>query len=109
MSIRVFAAVLVATILSGSMPARAEILPTPPGWQIERAVLVNRHGVRSPTAPNEQLDRHSATPWPSWPVEPGFLSPRGEELMRLTRDMVTSPSRRLIRRLSVHSRAESRA
>jgi len=83
MSIRVFAVVLVATILAASMPASAEILPTPPGWQIERAVLVNRHGVRSPTAPNEKLDKHSATPWPSWPVEPGFLSPRGEELMRL--------------------------
>lgn len=80
---RVFAVVLVATILAAAMPASAEILPTPPGWQIERAVLVNRHGVRSPTVPNEQLDRHSATPWPSWPVEPGFLSPRGEELMRL--------------------------
>jgi 4-phytase/acid phosphatase len=44
---------------------------------------VNRHGVRSPTASNEQLDKHSATPWPTWPVESGFLSPRGEELMRL--------------------------
>lgn len=83
MRIRVFAVVLVALLLAALMPAGAEILPTPPGWQIERAVLVNRHGVRSPTAPNEQLDKHSATPWPSWPVEPGFLSPRGEELMRL--------------------------
>jgi 4-phytase/acid phosphatase len=44
---------------------------------------VNRHGVRSPTEPNERLDRYSATPWPAWPVEPGYLSPRGEELMRL--------------------------
>lgn len=83
MSIRVFAAVVVATILAVSMPAKAEILPTPPGWQIERAVLLNRHGVRSPTVSNAQLDKHSVTPWPSWPVEPGFLSPRGEELMRL--------------------------
>ena len=83
MSIRVFTVVLVASLLAALMPASAEILPTPPGWQIERALLVNRHGVRSPTAPNEQLDKHSATPWPTWPVEPGFLSPRGEELMRL--------------------------
>jgi 4-phytase/acid phosphatase len=83
MSIRVFTVVLVASLLAASMPARAEILPTPPGWQIERAVLVNRHGVRSPIAPNDQLDKYSATPWPAWPVEPGFLSPRGEELMRL--------------------------
>ncbi len=83
MSIRVFTVVLVASLLAALMPASAEILPTPPGWQIERAILVNRHGVRSPTSSNEQLDKHSATPWPTWPVEPGFLSPRGEELMRL--------------------------
>ena len=83
MSIRVFTVVLVASLLAALMPASAEILPTPPGWQIERAVLVNRHGVRSPTAANEQLDKYSATAWPTWPVEPGYLSPRGEELMRL--------------------------
>lgn len=83
MSIRVFTVVLVASLLAALMPASAEILPTPPGWQIERAVLVNRHGVRSPTESNAHLDKYSATPWPSWPVEPGFLSPRGEELMRL--------------------------
>lgn len=83
MSIRVFTVVLVASLLAALMPASAEILPTPPGWQIDRAVLVNRHGVRSPTEPNERLDRYSATPWPAWPVEPGYLSPRGEELMRL--------------------------
>lgn len=83
MSIRAFTVVFVASILAALMPASAEILPTPPGWQIERALLVNRHGVRSPTASNEALDRYSATPWPNWPVEPGFLSPRGEELLRL--------------------------
>jgi 4-phytase/acid phosphatase len=83
MSIRVFTVVLVASLLAALMPASAEILPTPPGWQLERAVLLNRHGVRSPTVPNEELDKYSATPWPTWPVEPGFLSPRGEELMRL--------------------------
>ena len=79
----VFVSSLVASILAALAPASAEILPTPPGWQLERAVVLNRHGVRSPTATNEQLDRHSATAWPTWPVEPGFLSPRGEELMRL--------------------------
>jgi 4-phytase/acid phosphatase len=79
----VVAIVLFAWLLAALRPASAEILLTPPGWQVERAVLVSRHGVRSPTEPNERLDRYSATPWPSWPVEPGFLSPRGEELMRL--------------------------
>jgi 4-phytase/acid phosphatase len=39
--------------------------------------------VRSPTESNAELDKHSATSWPSWPVAPGLLTPRGEELMRL--------------------------
>lgn len=82
MSIRAISAVLVASLLAASMPVSAEILPTPSGWQIERAVLVHRDGVHAPTAPNDQLDRYSATPWPAWPVETGFLSPRGEELLR---------------------------
>jgi len=79
----VFAASLVASVVAMMTPVHAQILPTPPGWQIERAVVLNRHGVRAPIATNEQLDRYSATAWPTWPVEPGFLSPRGEELMRL--------------------------
>ncbi len=33
--------------------------------------------------PNSELDQHVATPWPTWPVPPGFLTPRGAELMRL--------------------------
>lgn len=83
MSFRVFAAVLVASLLTAVGSATAEILPTPPGWQIERAIVLSRHGVRSPTVTNEQLDRYSATAWPAWQGEPGSLSPRGEELMRL--------------------------
>jgi 4-phytase/acid phosphatase len=73
----------VASLLAGVVPASAQIMPTPPGWQIERAVLLSRHGVRSPTQPNAELDKIAATPWPTWPVGPGFLTPHGEELMRL--------------------------
>jgi len=39
--------------------------------------------VRSPIESNEQLDKHVATPWPVWPVPPGYLTPHGAELMRL--------------------------
>ncbi|MBV8167059.1 MAG: histidine-type phosphatase [Alphaproteobacteria bacterium] len=73
--------VIVAALLAG--PAAAEILPIPPGWQIERAILLSRHGVRSMLKSAEEMDRKVATPWPSWPVPPGFLTPRGAELMRL--------------------------
>jgi 4-phytase/acid phosphatase len=81
MPIRVLVAVIFGLLLGE--PAAAQILPIPPGWQMERAVLLSRHGVRSPIKSNEEMDRHVATPWPAWPVPPGFLTPHGAELMRL--------------------------
>jgi 4-phytase/acid phosphatase len=81
MRIRVLVAVICGLLLGE--PAAAQILPIPPGWQMERAILLSRHGVRSPLKSNEELDKHVATPWPVWPVPPGFLTPRGAELMRL--------------------------
>jgi 4-phytase / acid phosphatase len=81
MRIRVLVAVIFGLLLGE--PAAAQILPIPPGWQMERAILLSRHGVRSPLKSNEEMDRHAATPWPAWPVAPGFLTPRGAELMRL--------------------------
>jgi 4-phytase/acid phosphatase len=81
MRIRVLAAVLLSVLLGE--PAAAQILPVPPGWQMERAILLMRHGVRSPLKHDEQVDRRVATPWPTWPVPPGFLTPHGAELVRL--------------------------
>ena len=81
MRIRVLVVAILGLLLGE--PAAAQILPIPPGWQMERAILLSRHGVRSPTKANEEMDRNVATPWPVWPVAPGFLTPRGAELMRL--------------------------
>jgi 4-phytase/acid phosphatase len=78
-----FLGVVLLALLAGLSPAGAQILPVPPGWQLERAVLVSRHGVSAPTPADEELDRRVATPWPSWPVPPGSLTPHGGELMRL--------------------------
>ncbi|MGD9886044.1 MAG: histidine-type phosphatase [Reyranella sp.] len=83
LGIIVIAAVLAAFSPAAVSPVRAQILPIPPGWQMERAVLVSRHGVRAPFLTNVELDSRSASPWPTWPVPPGFLTPRGEELLRL--------------------------
>ncbi len=69
--------------MAGFASAQAQILPIPPGWQLERAVLLSRHGVRAPLESNEELDRFAATPWPTWPVPTGFVTLRGAELMRL--------------------------
>jgi len=77
-----FFGVIAFTLLAGLSPARAQI-PIPPGWQAERAVVLLRDGVHAPLQTNEQLDKHVATPWPVWPVQPGALTPHGTELLRL--------------------------
>lgn len=83
MSLRVLVLVVTSALLAGLSSAQAQLPPVPPGWQIERAVLLSRHGVRSPLQTNEELDRYAATPWPVWPVAPGYLTQHGAELMRL--------------------------
>ena len=53
------------------------------GASLQFAVMLSRHGVRSPlTAPGE-LDRFSAAAWPTWSVAPGILTPHGYGLMKL--------------------------
>ena len=75
-----FFGVLAVVLLAGLSPAAAEI-PIPPGWQAERAVVLVRDGVYAPL--QTELDSNVATPWPVWPVQLGFLTPHGAELMRL--------------------------
>ena len=52
-------------------------------FELVSAVVVSRHGVRSPTATDPPLAAIAADPWPSWPVPPGYLTPRGAELAEL--------------------------
>ena len=72
---------VVSTLLAGLAPAAAQLPPIPRGWQLERVVLLVRHGVYAPDEQFAGLDTHVATPWPRWPVAPGALTPRGAELM----------------------------
>ncbi len=83
MKFRLATAVLVSTLMAGLAPAGAQIPSVPPGWQMERVVMLARHGVRAPDQSPEELARFAASPWPSWPVAPGDLTPRGAELGRL--------------------------
>src|SRR6266481_8921923 len=46
-------------------------------YELLSAVIVSRHGVRSPTAVTPPLASIAADPWPRWPVPPGYLTPRG--------------------------------
>ncbi len=51
--------------------------------ELRLAVIVSRHGVRSPTWTPERLNQYSAAPWPDWGVAPGLLTPHGRELMKI--------------------------
>lgn len=46
------------------------------------ALVLMRHGVRSPTWPRARLDAFSIQPWPRWPAPPGYLTPHGARLIR---------------------------
>ena len=45
------------------------------------AVILTRHGVRSPLTNSEQLNAFSSEPWPEWGVPSGNLTPQGRKLM----------------------------
>jgi 4-phytase/acid phosphatase len=50
--------------------------------RLKMVVILSRHGVRSPTWPQDRLDAYSASPWPKWSVPPGYLTSRGFELIK---------------------------
>ncbi len=52
------------------------------GEHLKFALVLTRHGVRSPTWTNARLDEYSRDPWPVWPVAPGLLTPHGKKLMQ---------------------------
>lgn len=50
--------------------------------QLQKIVVLSRHGVRAPTQDARLLTLWSGKPWPAWPVERGDLTPRGAELVK---------------------------
>ncbi len=70
---------LVAIVL-GALAAACPLAGAP---RLAYAVIVTRHGVRSPTWDAARLNEYSAEPWPAWSVPPGYLTPHGRTLMEL--------------------------
>lgn len=74
------AGLIAQSAASGSATPSA---PTHSAAQLKFAVIVSRHGVRSPTGKTDQLNRYSAKPWPEWSAPPGYLTEHGAKLMTL--------------------------
>ncbi|MBV8372229.1 MAG: histidine-type phosphatase, partial [Candidatus Eremiobacteraeota bacterium] len=82
LSITILRAALVLVLMftcsvAGSPAASAQGAPA-----VRMVVVMMRHGVRSPTHPDE-LNQYSAQPWPKWSVKGGYLTAHGALLMRL--------------------------
>lgn len=52
--------------------------------ELQKVVVISRHGVRSPTQSAEKLQSWSDKPWPSWGIPAGNLSSRGYQLILQT-------------------------
>lgn len=63
-------------------PADAGLTTQEGDAKLLKAVVLSRHGVRSPTQAPSVLDEWSSRPWPYWDESPGQLTERGAELIR---------------------------
>jgi 4-phytase/acid phosphatase len=70
-------AFILPCIVTLSAPAQEESAHE----HLKFALILTRHGVRSPTWTNERLDEFSKEAWPKWDVAPGLLTPHGKTLM----------------------------
>jgi 4-phytase / acid phosphatase len=78
---RFFALLAMFLAAPPSVPLAQTTAPAEP--KLKFAVVLTRHGVRSPTWNLSDLNAYSAEPWPDWGVAPGNLTPHGSQLMTL--------------------------
>src|ERR1035441_4907507 len=55
--------------------------PAASGDELQLAIILTRHGVRSPLKTNEAMARLASQPWPTWEVAPGIQTPHGNALI----------------------------
>jgi 4-phytase/acid phosphatase len=61
-------------------------VPDAPGDELRLAVILSRHGVRTPLGSDEAMAKYVPQPWPKWEVAPGIQTPRGNLLIALMGD-----------------------
>ena len=74
--------VLIFSLLTAEV-VTADTTPSTVTPKLRYAIVLIRHGVRSPTWARADLNAYSAEPWPDWRVAPGNLTPHGSRLMTL--------------------------
>jgi len=62
---------------SAAAPTAAPV----PEMRLEKVVMLQRHGLRSPTQTPEQLAPSATRPWPDWGIGPGELTVHGAQLI----------------------------
>ncbi len=81
MSATRFFLALLAALLSSSVAQAQPVMTPQSSSDLELVIVVSRHGVRSPTHPDE-LKAYASQAWPAWSGKPGNLTERGATLMR---------------------------
>ena len=71
---------VVLNALPAASAASASDGPKP---ELKYALIVSRHGVRSPTWDMARLNEYSTEPWPDWGVGPGELTDHGRAGVKL--------------------------
>ncbi len=68
---------IIALIASAGMTPIAAPAAASEGMQLERVILVYRHGVRTPLPGEVQANEVNGKPWPRWSQAPSVLTPHG--------------------------------
>jgi 4-phytase / acid phosphatase len=80
---KILVVIAVITIVLAGTATTAGTRDQAAGAKLRFAVILTRHGIRSPTWALQDLNAYSSEPWPDWEVPPGNLTPRGSKLMTL--------------------------
>jgi 4-phytase/acid phosphatase len=88
-SVRLRLFVLASLALAAAMPL-ARAAGESQGDELKLAVILSRHGVRSPLATPEELGAFSAQAWPKWEVAPGIQTNHGNLLVAYMGDYYRS-------------------
>jgi 4-phytase/acid phosphatase len=75
--------VMTGLLWQGNIARAASQTDKSDAGELKFALVLTRHGVRSPTGNVDKLNPYSASAWPQWEVPPGYLTPRGSQLMTL--------------------------